>query len=328
MAPGTEVRALTVSVLDEKGGEVDRSGRRRRRPHARTASPATSSPSSPTSGRCRSRDRGLERGDRLGLPAQRGGGGDRASSPACRTARATRCGRPATGRPRSWTTPTTARRPARRCAWSRPRAATTCSTRCRRGLGRPQEARPRGRPPAVVALTVDGARAELPGQVPLGRGGGEERGALPRRADRLRARPTSTTRTNLSYVLDHLARATGGRYEIVLSAMGADGGAAQAVRRAARRATASPTRPCPTSRSASSTLSVARPKTKAAGPGRLGARPAAPPALSDARTDEANDKTLVLGPRRPRPSPSPAPARGAGAARRPRPSAPASRSST
>ena len=34
--------------------------------------------------------------------------------------------------------------------------------------------------------------------------------------------PTSRSRSNLSYVLDRLARATGGRYEVILSAMGTD----------------------------------------------------------------------------------------------------------
>ena len=61
------------------------------------------------------------------------------------------------------------------------------------------------------------------------------------------------TRANLSYVMDRLARATGGRYDLILSAMGTDTALRKLSRRTCGPAIASPTPRCPISRSASST---------------------------------------------------------------------------
>ena len=105
--PGTEVRALTVTLLDENGREVTdvsdedvallENGVSATSPSSsRDDRPLTVAVLVDTSAAVRQL-----------VPAERGRGGGGPGRRACPTGRATRSGRPATGRPRSWTTPTT-----------------------------------------------------------------------------------------------------------------------------------------------------------------------------------------------------------------------------
>ena len=75
---------------------------------------------------------------------------------------------------------------------------------------------------AVVAVTGTGTGVQLPRQAASGREGRGPGGRLPLRARRRGRRRSRTPRERLSYALDRLATASGGRDEHVLSYMGLD----------------------------------------------------------------------------------------------------------
>ena len=193
--------------------------RRRPRDHVLQAGPAA------PLGR---RDRGHERRARLDLPAERGRGRDGADRPAAggHALRAVGERRPADQARRLHRGPRGGRR--RRCAWSPRRAATTCSTRSRRPrrISRSSRARGTARPSSPSRSTGpelsyrDKFRAVEEAQ---------KNAELFLAVQIDSSEADFDTRSNLSYTLDHLAVASGGRYEMVLSAMAHGRGAAQAV---------------------------------------------------------------------------------------------------
>ena len=190
-APGTEIRALTVTLLDEKGQEVtDISAADVALVENGVARDITSLQARPPAALGRD-PRGHER-RRWGRPtASTSWTRSWASWRACRTARATPSGRRG-DRPTKVVDHTDDRQAAgdalRRVA---PQGGNIHARRLRRGLGRPQEALPRGRPHRGGRGDRHGAGAQLPRQVPRGRGGREERRAVPRPSRSTRAAPTS-----------------------------------------------------------------------------------------------------------------------------------------
>ena len=248
---GHEVRALTVSVLDEKSGEavdlaasdvaLTENGVARDiasfKPDARPLSVAVL--------------RRLERRRRLRLPPEPGRRGGRPDRPPSRrdALRAVDDRRP----------PHQARRLHRRQGRGPAGAAAGGAPgrqhrarRAVRGLGRPEEARARGRPHGGGHPDAERARVQQPRPLPRGRRGRDERRALPLAAGRATAESDFET----PHQPQLRARPARGRERRPLRG-GAVADGARTARCASSRtccapATACPTPPFPISRSASS----------------------------------------------------------------------------
>ena len=102
-----------------------------------------------------------------------------------------------------------------------PRAATTCSTRWGRPRPISEKLAREGDRTAVVLVTFTGPEFSYRDKYRSAEEG-EKNAELFLAAQVDAGGDDFETRSNLSYVLDRVARATGGRYDVVLSAMGTD----------------------------------------------------------------------------------------------------------